>query len=145
MNEGGSMFIHQLGQYLTFFVGRIAVPIDAFGPTVADGERAWELSRQGLGLSEAVGVDDPVNLTPEGLPPIDGVVDHLSPHFLGVRTPDALFRFIYAFDGSVMVGHHDFSADVDRKGRSRPGRPGLIGCSASRRPLPGARSGDDHL
>jgi hypothetical protein len=52
-------------------------------------------------------------LSPEGLEPIEGVVDYVSPSFLGVRSNDALYRFIYGFDGSVLVGHHLFADGVD--------------------------------
>ena len=57
-------------------------------------------------------VPRPLPLTPEGLAPIEGVVDHVSPVALGIRTDDGLYRFIRGFDGSVAVGHHLFS-DVD--------------------------------
>ena len=62
---------------------------------------------------------DQVRLTPEGLEPIEGVVDYVSPSFLGVRSKDALYRFIYGFDGSVMVGHHLFEDDVDAEAARR--------------------------
>jgi hypothetical protein len=69
-------------------------------------------------LSGALGLDHPategdkVRLTPEGLAPIEGVVDYVSPVALGVRTGDGLYRFVRGHDGSVAVGHHLF-ADVD--------------------------------
>jgi hypothetical protein len=56
---------------------------------------------------------DQVRLTPEGFEPIEGVVDYVSPSFLGVRSKDGLYRFIYGFDGSVNLGHHLFAGDVD--------------------------------
>ena len=56
---------------------------------------------------------DQVRLTPEGFEPIEGVVDYVSPSFLGVRSNDALYRFIYGFDGSVILGHHLFAGGVD--------------------------------
>jgi hypothetical protein len=56
---------------------------------------------------------DQVRLSPEGLEPVEGVVDYVSPSFLGVRSNDALYRFIYGFGGSVMVGHHLFTDGVD--------------------------------
>ena len=54
----------------------------------------------------------------EGLPQIDGVVDYVSPDFLGVRTSDALYRFIHGLGGSVVLGHHIF-ANVDQKATER--------------------------
>jgi hypothetical protein len=90
-------------------VGRDHGRTHAFGPVVPDRERAWNLFRSGLGLPGSVALDERVTLTPTGLEPIEGVVDYLSPSFLGVRSEDALYRFIHAFTGSVMIGHHDFS------------------------------------
>ena len=113
MGEGDPAYFHKLAEYLTYFQGRLGVPIDAFGPEIADRERAMELFRSGLGLSGPVALGDAVRLTPEGFDPIDGVVDYVSPSFLGVRSDDAILRFIWAFVGSAWVGHHDFSGTVD--------------------------------
>ena len=112
MSEGDPMYLHKLVEYLTYFSGRFATGIDAQGPKAPDREDAMSTFRSGLGLGKAV-EGDQVLLTPEGLEPIGGVVDYLSPSFLGVRSDDALYRFIYGFDGSVMVGHHLFAGDVD--------------------------------
>ena len=66
------------------------------------------------GCSTIPEIDQPVALTPDGLDRIEGVTDHLSKSFFGVRTDDALYRFIVGFEGSTMVGHHLFAEDVDR-------------------------------
>jgi uncharacterized protein YndB with AHSA1/START domain len=115
LKKGDPAYVHKLQQYLTYFIGRKATPVDAFGPEVEDSERAWKLIRGGLGLPDPVEVGKPVRLTPEGLGPIEGEVDWVSEDFLGVRTDDALYRFIHAFYGPLMVGHHLFSEGVDRK------------------------------
>ena len=96
------------------FSGRFATSIDAHGPDVPDRDRALARFRLALGLSDDAAVDDTVRLTPEGLEPIEGVVDYVSPSFLGVRSDDALYRFIYGFDGTTMVGHHLFAEGVDQ-------------------------------
>ena len=57
---------------------------------------------------------DPVKANLEGLPALDGVVDFVSPEFLGVRTDDGLYRFIHGLGGTVVLGHHIF-ADVDQR------------------------------
>jgi hypothetical protein len=57
-------------------------------------------------------VDDRVRLVLDGLDPIEGIVDHTSRSFLGVRTDDAMYRFIAGFEGTPVVGHHLF-ANVD--------------------------------
>ena len=121
MGEGDPMYFHKLAQYLTYFPGRTGMPIDAFGPNVGDRDHddVWETIRSGLGLSGPVAVGDEVRLEPKGLEPMEGVVDWVSPSFLGVRTEDGLYRFILAFDGTTMVGHHDFSGNVDKEGAER--------------------------
>lgn len=108
MNEGDTAYFHKLGQYLTYFFGRRATPVETYGPEVHDREQAMKLMRQGLGLADAVAVDEKVRLTPAGIEPIDGIVEWVSPSFLGVRSDDALYRFIWAFTGPLMVGHHIF-------------------------------------
>src|SRR6476661_7446100 len=113
MSEGDPMYLHKLAEYLTYFSGQFATGIDAHGPTVPDRERAMSVFRRGLGMGDDAADGDQVRLTPEGFEPIEGVVDYVSPSFLGVRSNDALYRFIYGFDGSVLVGHHLFADGVD--------------------------------
>jgi uncharacterized protein YndB with AHSA1/START domain len=115
MTEGDEAYFHKLGQYLTYFFGRKATPVEAHGPEVHDREQAMKIMRQGLGLAGPVAVDDKVRLTPEGLAPIEGTVEWVSPSFLGVRSDDALYRFIWAFTGPLMIAHHLFAEDVDQK------------------------------
>jgi uncharacterized protein YndB with AHSA1/START domain len=124
MSEGDPMYLYKLVQYLTYFLGRTATPVDARGPTVADRGRAMREFMRGLGLA-GVTKGDRVRLTPEGLAPIEGVVDYASPHFIGVRGSDALYRFIHGFGGTVMVGHHLFSAGVDQEEAERGWRDWL--------------------
>ena len=114
LSEGDPMYFRQLIQYLTFFQGRTGVPIEAFGPNVGEGPFTWEVFRTPLGISRDPEMDQPVVLTPEGLDRIEGVTDHLSKSFFGVRTDDALYRFIVGWEGSTLVGHHLFADDVDQ-------------------------------
>jgi uncharacterized protein YndB with AHSA1/START domain len=109
LKEGDPAYFHKLAQYLTYFRGRTATPVEVYGPNVPDRERAWETLRGGLGLPGPVTVGDRVRLTPGGLPEMEGVVDYLSPSFLGVRTDDGMYRFIHGFDGTVVLGHHIFA------------------------------------
>jgi uncharacterized protein YndB with AHSA1/START domain len=115
LKSGDPMYIHKLAQYLKYFRGRFATPIDVYGPQVPDRDRAWEVLRRGLGLTEPVTEGEKVRLTPEGLPPIEGTVDYASRETLGVRTSDGLYRFIYGLEGTIVAGHHIFSDDVDQK------------------------------
>ncbi len=114
MSEGDPMYLQKLVEYITYFSGRFATPVDAQGPEVSDREHAMSVFRSALGLRDDIVEGDPVRLTPEGFPPIDGVVDCVSRSFLGVRSSDALYRFIYGFTGTVMVGHHLFAEGTDQ-------------------------------
>jgi uncharacterized protein YndB with AHSA1/START domain len=116
LKTGDPAYLQKLAEYLKYFRGRTAVPVSAYGPQV-DKERAWAVFRDALGLTGEVAEGDRVRSTPEGLPPIEGVVDYVSPDFLGVRTSDGLYRFIHGM-GTVVVGHHIFS-DVDQQATER--------------------------
>jgi len=115
MSEGDPMYLAKLAEYVTYFSGRFAVSVDAWGPSVSDRDRMQAMFRQALGLSDDVKVDEAVRLTPDGFEAIEGVVDHVSPSFLGVRSDDALYRFIASFEGASMIGHHLFAEGVDRQ------------------------------
>jgi hypothetical protein len=100
--------------------------------------------RRGLGLSDQATEGEGVRLTPDGLAPIEGVVDYVSPNFLGVRSDDAVYRFIYGFEGSVMVGHHLFSEGVDQAEAEEAWRSWLtrlFAAGGGRSFQPGASSG----
>jgi uncharacterized protein YndB with AHSA1/START domain len=114
MQEGDPAYVFKLHQYLTYFAGRYGFSVEAFGPEIADRERAMAVYRSILGLAEDVQVDAPVKVELEGVGSIDGSVDFLSPSFIGVLTPDAILRFIWAFDGRSYIGHHLFAGGVDQ-------------------------------
>ncbi len=117
LREGDPAYVFKLAEYLKHFLGRTGTPVSAYGPQV-DRDRAWTIFRDALGLTGEVQEGDPVRFTPEGLPPIDGVVDYVSPSFLGVRTSDGMYRFIHGLGGTVVLGHHIFS-DVDQQATER--------------------------
>jgi uncharacterized protein YndB with AHSA1/START domain len=115
MSEGDPMYFRKLLEYVTHFAGRFATPVEAIGPNGGeDRERAMATFREALGVDANVAEGDRVRLTPEGLEPVEGVVDHVSPSFLGVRTDDAMYRFIRGFEGTMIVGHHLFADGVDQ-------------------------------
>ena len=69
---------------------------------------AWAVLLDGLGVPAGVATGAAVTLRPDGLSPVEGVADYVSPRYLGVRTADALYRF---HERSVLglppaVGHH---------------------------------------
>jgi uncharacterized protein YndB with AHSA1/START domain len=116
LSEGDPMYFDKLRVYLTYFRGRTATPVEAFGPAVPDRDKAWELFYGALGLAGAPALGDSVRLTPEGLPELVGVVDWQSRDFLGVRTDDGIYRFMHiaAFGGPTGVGHHIFVDGLDQ-------------------------------
>jgi uncharacterized protein YndB with AHSA1/START domain len=113
LDRGWGMYLHQLAQYLRHFRGRPATPVTLMGPGPGDADQLWPRLWRGLGLAGKPAEGDRVRLTPEGLDPVEGVVDYLSPDILGVRADDGLYRFICGFEGSVGVGHHLYGDDVD--------------------------------
>lgn len=120
-SAGWDMYMATLRAYLEHFAGRAVtfVPAEARSGSMADD--AWPTLLSGLGLTTRVRAGDEVRLTPEGMAPIDGVVDYARTYFLGVRTPDALYRFHnrIAVRLPIAVGHHLYSGDVDREAHQR--------------------------
>ncbi|MEU8206209.1 SRPBCC domain-containing protein [Streptosporangium sp. NPDC049046] len=117
LRKGNPLYLRTLAQYLEHFGGRTAVPVTAFAPQQPDQDLAWAGLTHALGLSEQVEEGDKVHLAVAGQG-VDGVVDTvLAPSFLGVRTDDALLRFVGG-DGVIMTGHHLFTgvdqADAER-------------------------------
>ena len=119
LTRGWDMYLHQLAQYLGWFRGRTAAPVMAMQPGAGDAEHvvAEAVRRPGPGRPAVEG--DKVRLTPEGLGPIEGVVDYVSPEAVGVRTEDGLYRFVRGYDGMVAVGHHLYADDADAQEAER--------------------------
>lgn len=112
LRKGNPLYLATLAQYLKHFPGRTAVPVAAFGPQQPDQDAVWTAITTAVGLSKDVREGDAVSFTFDGRS-VDGVVDTvLEPGFLGVRTDDALLRFVGG-GGVIMTGHHIF-ADVDQ-------------------------------
>ena len=57
-------------------------------------------------------VGDPATFRAEGIPDLDGEIDYVSSHFIGLRTADGMYRFIHGM-GTVALGHHIY-VPVDR-------------------------------
>lgn len=77
----------------------------------------WAAVASAFGITGTVTEGTPARLHVDGLPPIDGVVDLAGlPTYFGVRTSDALYRFLHSGTdrGNVLVlGHHLFADDQD--------------------------------
>lgn len=126
------LYLHSLGTYARHFAGRQAAYVTATaGPASTSGGLA--AVRRALGVPDGVAVGDQVRLTPAGLAPVDGVVDYLTDHFLGVRGADALYR-VYdrgAWGWPVAVGHHLFAEGVDQETATKAWSGWLDGVFAS--------------
>ncbi|GGP06199.1 SRPBCC domain-containing protein [Nonomuraea glycinis] len=107
MAGGLAMFFATLVEYLGHFAGRTATPLTEFGPPITDWPRAWEILYAELGHPSA---GDKVRFAPDGLAPVEGVVYHLGPQTLGVRSDDALYRFLQGMGGTMIASHHLFGA-----------------------------------
>jgi uncharacterized protein YndB with AHSA1/START domain len=106
MSRGLEMYFATLVEYLTHFAGRIATPITEFGPPVHDWPRAWEALYAELGGSPAPG--DRVRFGPGS---IEGVVYFRNSQTVGIRTGDALYRFLQGLQGSMIAAHLPFAGD----------------------------------
>jgi len=114
MGEGDPAYFRKLVEYLTYFRGRYATPVSAFGPNAGDRDDVMPTFRRALGVPPDATLGDRVRMAPEGFDPVDGVIDEDTKSFLGVRSDDAMYRFIHGFEGSTIVGHHLFVEGVDQ-------------------------------
>jgi uncharacterized protein YndB with AHSA1/START domain len=116
MTTGGELFFRTLVEYITHFAGRTAVPVTVFGPAVGDWAEAWARLGTELGLSARPAEGDRVRVEPVGR---EGVVYAVNDQTVGVRTADAMFRFVRGFQGAMVACHHLFTpgtdADVEEK------------------------------
>ncbi|SDK61953.1 SRPBCC family protein [Nonomuraea jiangxiensis] len=101
MSEGLTMYFATLVEYLDHFAGRAATPLTEFGPPVRDWPRAWEILYAEFGGDPRPG--DRVRIGPGRS--IEGVVYFRNSQTLGIRTPDALYRFIQGFHGPMIAAH----------------------------------------
>jgi hypothetical protein len=113
-------YLHTLGQYLEHFNGRpvtyVGQPSSGIeGPPPAGGEDAMDTLRAALGIGGGAAVGDAVHADLGAAGSLDGVIDYLTPDFVGVRTDDGLFRFFgrNAFGGVVGLSAHIFRGEVD--------------------------------
>ncbi|MGW3962759.1 SRPBCC family protein [Amycolatopsis sp. NPDC005003] len=113
MTTGGELFFRTLVEYVTHYPGRTATPVTAFGPPVADWDGAWTRLGAELGLPARPAEGDRVRLGG------GGVVYAVNDQTVGIRTPEAMFRFVRGFQGAMVACHHLFTpgadADVEEK------------------------------
>jgi uncharacterized protein YndB with AHSA1/START domain len=110
LTKGDPMYLRKLARYLEYFNGQIATRnIIVQGPVVPDSQQFRLRLTSALGLRTSVTEWDAVHTTLDGLGTIEGVVDYVTPEFVGLRTSTGLYRFIYGLGGMVVVEHHDFA------------------------------------
>jgi uncharacterized protein YndB with AHSA1/START domain len=113
MTLGGEMYFRTLVEYLSHFAGRFAVPVTAFGPPGTAWARDRALLCRALGLPGAPRPGDRVTLARDGTAPVEGVIYFANAHTIGVRTQDALYRFLRGFAKPAIAAHHLFAEDAD--------------------------------
>ncbi|KDN18583.1 SRPBCC family protein [Amycolatopsis rifamycinica] len=113
MTAGGAMFFRTLVEYVTHFAERVAVPVTAFGPPVGDWAEAWVRLGHALGLRTRPAEGDRVRVGHAGRAPRDGVVYAVNDQTAGVRTADAMYRFLRGFHGPMVASHHVFTPGAD--------------------------------
>ena len=113
MTLGGEMYLRTLVEYLSHFAGRFAVPVTAFGPPGTAWPRDRALLCRALGLPEDPKPGDQATLIWNGTGPIKGVLYFANAHTIGVRTHDALYRFLRGFAKPAIAAHHLFAEDAD--------------------------------
>jgi hypothetical protein len=135
-NQHTDFYLHTLGQYLRHFKGRSAtyvgdVPGGIEAPPASSEPGALGVVCRALGLTGGAAEGDRVQLDVDGQA-IDGVVDYLRPHFLGVRTADGMYRFFArgAWGGPVGLTMHLFADDVDAERTEQSWRAWLQGVFA---------------
>jgi uncharacterized protein YndB with AHSA1/START domain len=112
LRKGNPLYLRTLAQYLEHFAGRTGVPVAAFAPPQTDEQAVWAALTAALGLAPDVREGDQAHGAVDGQE-ISGIVDTVvSPGFLGIRTDDALLRFVGG-GGVILTGHHIF-VDIDQ-------------------------------
>jgi uncharacterized protein YndB with AHSA1/START domain len=113
MTAGGAVYTHTLVQYLTHFAGRTARPRFVRLPSPGGRDALWSALRAELGFTGTPAVGDVLDLRRLGVPGVTtGVVDYVSPRFLGLRTPGGLHRFFG--DEHACADHRLFGEDGGR-------------------------------
>ncbi len=120
MKLGGELFFSTLVEYLTWFRGRFALPVTAFGPPATGWERDRERLLRALGLSVGATAGSPCRVAVDEARPVDGVVYFTNHSTVGVRTADAFYRFMQGFGHPVVAAHQLFAPgeDPDRAARA---------------------------
>ncbi|NDL58255.1 SRPBCC family protein [Phytoactinopolyspora mesophila] len=113
MTRGLALYFRTLAEYLTYFAGRTATPVTAFGPLITDWQRARHMLYAELGLPDVPRAGTSARFQGPESRTIDGTVYFIDTDAVGIRTSDAMYRFVKGFSGPIVAMHHVFG-DVDR-------------------------------
>jgi uncharacterized protein YndB with AHSA1/START domain len=133
MTLGSELYFRTLVEYLTHFTGRFATPVTAFGPPGTSWARDRLLLCRALGLSEHPQPGDPVRFADEFAAP-GGVMYYASAHTIGVRAPDALYRFMRGFGKPAVAAHHLFGPAAGTGAAAGAGPATVTGAAAGAGP-----------
>ena len=109
---GWEMYLQTLAAYHAHFAGQPAIYIEAEGPASSSAPEAWHTLLRALAPSIEVGAPIRINLRTDL---IQGVVDYLTPQYLGLRTADALIRFHNrsGLGMTIAVSHRVYGRAID--------------------------------
>ncbi|MGH9178053.1 MAG: SRPBCC family protein [Acidimicrobiales bacterium] len=138
--QGWAMYLATLREYLAHFAGRPATYLEAEGPPSSADPDAWRTLLDAVGLVEPVQLGDEIHIDlaqvdPAQVAAIAGTLDYVTPHFVGLRSGDALIRFHGRAPVGlpVAVSHHDYRGDIDATATTRAWEAWLGDVFAGRR------------
>lgn len=113
MALGADLYFATLIEYLSNFTGRFATPVTAFGGSGL----GWDAARQDIlarfGLADPVAAGDRAQADVAGVGQVTGTVYFANAFTLGIRTQDALLRFIRGFGKAHIAAHLVFTDGID--------------------------------
>ena len=114
------------------FSGRDAAYATVEASPASGAPGAIDVLGRALGLPDGVQAGDTARVTLPQLVPLDVVIDYRTPHFLGIRTGDALIRCFGRGQWGALLGIdlHLFAPDTDTARTEQAWRAWLAGVFA---------------
>jgi hypothetical protein len=113
MTNGGDGYFATLVEYLRFFAPRKGRPITVFLEREGIASDVMHAIRAVLGLALAIAPGDLVDVDVSVLGRLQGSIYIANSSALGVRTPNALLRFIPGFGNGFIAAHIYFDGEND--------------------------------
>jgi len=143
---GWEMYLRTLAQYHAHVAGRPATFVEAEAPASSSVADAWPVllgvpCGGGATGAERVDVGSPVDVSHPRLPRMEGVIDLLTDHWVGVQTPDDLIRFHgrWSLGMPVAVSHRHDADGLDPSGARKAWESWLARAFAASPAAEGAR------